>query len=84
LLARARDGRAAALAFIDSFASTKVRIERVRVSDEKRALEIVRKHEDKLYSLCDAQSFIVMERLGITEVIAFDRHFRDYGRFVIL
>jgi hypothetical protein len=24
----------------------------------------------------------VMERLGITEAIAFDRHFREYGRFI--
>jgi len=29
-------------------------------------------------------SFVVMERLGITEAIAFDRHFREYGRFTIL
>jgi predicted nucleic acid-binding protein len=29
-------------------------------------------------------SFAVMERLGIGEAIAFDRHFREYGRFAIL
>jgi predicted nucleic acid-binding protein len=79
LLARARNGRLGALTFIDSLVGSKVWVERVRVADEKRALEIVRKHDDKLYSLCDAQSFVVMERLGITEVIAFDRHFREYG-----
>jgi len=39
---------------------------------------------DKDYSLCDALSFVVMERLGISEAIAFDRHFREYGRFTIL
>ena len=36
------------------------------------------------YSLCDAISFVVMERLGITVAIVFDRDFRDYGRFVLL
>ena len=39
---------------------------------------------EKGYSLCDALSFVVMERLAITEAIAFDRHFREYGRFTIL
>jgi len=41
-------------------------------------------HTDKSYSLCDALSFVVMERLGVTEAISFDRHFREYGRFTIL
>jgi predicted nucleic acid-binding protein len=41
-------------------------------------------HRDKAYSLCDAFSFVVMQRLGIVEVIAFDRHFREYGKFTVL
>ena len=39
---------------------------------------------DKTYSLCDALSFVVMERLGIGEAVAYDRHFREYGQFLIL
>jgi predicted nucleic acid-binding protein len=35
----------------------------------------------KTYSLCDALSFVVMERLGVGEAVAYDRHFREYGRF---
>jgi predicted nucleic acid-binding protein len=34
------------------------------------------------YSYCDALSFAVMERLGVAEAIAFDRHFREYGCFI--
>jgi predicted nucleic acid-binding protein len=30
---------------------------------------------DKGYSFCDAMSFVVMERPGVTFAIAFDRHF---------
>lgn len=45
---------------------------------------VVRGHSDKTYSLCDALGFVVMERLGITEAVAYDRHFREYGRFTIL
>lgn len=33
---------------------------------------------------CDALSFAVMERAGITQAIAFDRHFREYGRWTLL
>ncbi len=45
---------------------------------------LVRSHGDKDYSLCDALSFVVMERMRLKEAIAFDRHFREYGRFVLL
>ena len=84
LLARARDGRRAAIAFLDAVLGDGYRVERVRRADEDRAIALVRAHEDKTYSLCDALSFVVMERLGITDAIAFDRHFRAYGRFTIL
>jgi predicted nucleic acid-binding protein len=51
---------------------------------ESLAIDLVRSHEDKTYSLCDAMSFVVMARLGITDAIAFDRHFAEYGRFALL
>jgi predicted nucleic acid-binding protein len=38
--------------------------------DEAAAIALVRAHEDKSYSLCDA--------------IAFDRHFAEYGRFALI
>jgi predicted nucleic acid-binding protein len=59
-------------------------IERIRQSDEARAIELVRLHADKTYSLCDSLSFLVMERMGITEAVAFDRHLVEYGRFTVL
>jgi predicted nucleic acid-binding protein len=84
LLTRSRSGRAAALAFVDLVEADAYQVERVRRSDEDRAIALVRKHADKSYSLCDALSFVVMERLGIQEAIAFDRHFKEYGQFLIL
>jgi predicted nucleic acid-binding protein len=83
-LVRTRDRRRSALAFLDAIRHDDVRIERVRKRDEELAESLVRRHEDKTYSLCDALSFVVMERLRISEAIAFDRHFREYGRFAIL
>jgi uncharacterized protein len=86
LLARARDGRRAAIAFLDAVdaSSGALTVERILVEDESTAAALVRAHTDKLYSLCDALSFVVMGRLGVTEAISFDRHFREYGRFTIL
>jgi predicted nucleic acid-binding protein len=84
LLMRSRDRRRGAMTFLDLVAADAYRIERVRPEDEERAVALVREQADKTYSLVDALSFMVMERLGIDEAIAFDRHFRDYGRFRIL
>ncbi len=57
---------------------------RLTKRDEDAAVMLVRGQKDKEYSLCDASSFVLMERLGIQDAISFDRHFRVYGRFVIL
>ncbi len=84
LLNRARDGRNAAIRFLDVVERGFAAVERVTKADEVRAYKLVRAHADKTYSLCDALSFVVMERLGIEEAIAFDRHFREYGRFRLL
>ncbi|MCC6809828.1 MAG: type II toxin-antitoxin system VapC family toxin [Deltaproteobacteria bacterium] len=84
LLARSREKRRAALSFLDMLSTDGYRIERVRPADETKAISLLKAHEDKTYSLCDALSFTVMDRLKIRRVIAFDRHFREYGRFEVL
>lgn len=84
LLARSRAGRDNAIRFLDMIANDAYQVVRVRKTDEEQAMALVRAHQDKAYSLCDALSFVVMERLRITEAIAFDRHFQTYGRFTLL
>jgi predicted nucleic acid-binding protein len=37
------------------------------------------RHQDKWYSLTDCISFVVMERLGISRALTFDRHFVHGG-----
>ncbi|HEX3906069.1 MAG TPA: PIN domain-containing protein [Polyangia bacterium] len=54
-------------------------IERVTPDDEIAAVEIVRAQVDKGYSLTDATSFAVMQRLKISVAFAFDRHFAQFG-----
>jgi uncharacterized protein len=84
LLVRSRDWRRATMAFLDLVLTDTYRIERVGLRDEQRAVQLLRAQQDESYSLCDATSFMVMERLRIREAMAFDRHFRDYGKFTIL
>jgi predicted nucleic acid-binding protein len=83
LTARARDRRAA-LRFLDAIDARLCAVHRIGPDDERAALAILRSHADKGYSYCDALSFAVMERSGITHAIAFDRHFREYGRWTLL
>ena len=58
--------------------------ESVWQSDETAALTLLRQHRDKEYSLCDAISFVVMKRLGISRAATFDGHFRQFGGFEIV
>lgn len=84
LLNRTRGGRAHAIEFLDHLERTRLRVERVSEDDEQNAIALVRRHTDKAYSLCDAQSFVVMEGLQMTGAIAADADFRQYGLRILL
>jgi predicted nucleic acid-binding protein len=56
---------------------------RVEEGDERRAREIIYQYTDKDFSLTDATSFAVIERLGVGYAFTFDRHFAQYG-FAVL
>ena len=43
--------------------------------DKGRAWAIFRSHSDKRWSFTDCTSFALMQRLGISNAFAFDRHF---------
>jgi predicted nucleic acid-binding protein len=59
-------------------------VERTTPEDERRAIQIVQQYRDKDFSLVDASSFALMKRLRLRQAVAFDRHFRQYGEFVVL
>ena len=68
-----------AAAFLRQFARSTTTIARVEPADERRAFEIIFQYEDKAWSLTDATSFAVMERLQIMHAFTFDRDFSRYG-----
>ena len=48
-------------------------------SDIALAWEVFRSFDDKDWSFTDCTSKVVVERLGIRQAFAFDRHFKQFG-----
>jgi predicted nucleic acid-binding protein len=78
-----RVGRADALRALERIEGSDTTIVRVTSADERRARAIIEQYTDKDFTLTDATSFAVMERLAITHAFTFDRNFSQYG-FAVL
>jgi len=63
------------------YGGTMTRLYRTTPEDEQEAFAYLRRHRDKDYSAVDCLSFVVMDRLGLTEAFAFDAHFSH--RFIV-
>ncbi|MBU6410470.1 MAG: PIN domain-containing protein [Verrucomicrobia bacterium] len=74
-----RNSRKRALVLGDLWQNPVVKIEEITHRDQTTAMEILRLHPDKTYSLCDALSFAVMRRLGVSRAASYDKHFRQIG-----
>lgn len=57
---------------------------RVLPAEEQKAREILARHTDKDWTLCDAASFAVLEARQVRRAFTFDHHFRQYGRIQVL
>jgi predicted nucleic acid-binding protein len=53
-------------------------------AEEQKAKEILARHADKDWTLCDSISFAVLDARHVTRVFTFDHHFRQYGRIQVL
>lgn len=58
---------------------TAIAVVRASEADEAAGRAILDQYADKDFSLTDAISFAVMDRLGLRMAFAFDRHFAQYG-----
>ncbi len=79
----ARLGRFIALSILQEIGHSSTTIVRISVADEYKALQILNQYDDKDFSLTDATSFAVMERLRIPYAFTFDRDFAQYGLTVL-
>jgi len=79
-----RTGREEAIAWGRHFHAGEA-IELIRVDEpvEAEAWSILEAHADKRWSYVDATSFALMEREGVAEAFAFDRHFAQRGLTLI-
>jgi predicted nucleic acid-binding protein len=66
------------LAVVESILGGWATVECATEKDMDSAAALLRRYADKAFSLCDAVSFVVMERRGIRAAASFDRHFRQY------
>jgi predicted nucleic acid-binding protein len=79
-----RLGHAAADRFLADMATSPANtLIRVTEADEQQALELIARYKDKDFTITDATSFAVMERLGIDRAFSFDEDFRRYGWTVL-
>ena len=72
--------RVAVLAFVRSLLGhPEVQVVWVDQRLHLEAMELLERRPDKSWSLCDAVSFVLMERLGIREALTTDHHFEQAG-----
>jgi predicted nucleic acid-binding protein len=62
------------------YSENMARMHRATAEDERAAFAYLKKYRDKEYSAVDCLSFVVMDKLGITEALAVDDDFTH--RFV--
>jgi uncharacterized protein len=60
------------------------RIAWVSPADVRQGWDYFHRYEDKGWSFTDCVSRAVIERLGIRQAFAFDRHFRQFGTLNVL
>ena len=80
-LTRRRIGHQAAVGMGERLLSGRLaRIHQASAKEERAAFDYLKKHRDKEYSAVDCLSFVVMDKLGISEALAVDADFTH--RFV--
>lgn len=77
---RRRVGHRASVGFLDSLgASAALDVLSISSEQETRALQWLRKHDERAYSFVDATSFALMRSLKIRRALAFDGDFTAAG-----
>jgi uncharacterized protein len=59
-------------------------LERVTDGDLQAAFQVFSRFSDKGWSFTDCTSIVLMRRLGISQAMAFDAHFEQFGNVQVL
>jgi predicted nucleic acid-binding protein len=70
------------LQWLNDVAYTDFTVIRPSKTEEEEALQFLSIYKDKLWSLVDALSFTIMQKLSILYYFSFDEDFRQTGRFL--
>jgi predicted nucleic acid-binding protein len=82
LLLKTTNNPALGLTWLREVAYTDFTVIRPSKTEEEEAVQLLTNHKDKLWSLVDALSFTIMEKLTIPYYFLFDEDFRQTGKFV--
>ena len=82
LLLNTTHNTALGLKWLREVAYTDFTVIRPSKSEEEEAVQLLTNHRDKLWSLVDALSFTIMEKLTIPYYFSFDEDFRQTGKFL--
>lgn len=74
-----RISRAKAIEYSRLFPPNQVELTFIDIDDFNQAKALFEHYRDKRWSFTDCTSFALMKRRGITEALAFDRHFTQAG-----
>jgi len=66
------------------FAPATTTMLKVAESDLAQAWRLFQRYRDKAFSFTDCTTFALMGRLDMSTAFAFDIHFRQYGRLLVL
>jgi uncharacterized protein len=70
--------------FFDKNTARLAEIYYLTTEDILAAWEVFRSYEDKEWSFTDCTSKVIIEKLGLAEAFAFDRHFRQFGAVTVV
>jgi uncharacterized protein len=82
LLLKTTQNTALGLKWLREVAYTDFTVIRPSKTEEEEAVRLLTTHRDKLWSMVDAVSFIVMEKFTIPYYFSFDEDFQQSGKYL--
>jgi uncharacterized protein len=82
LLLNTTRNNALGIKWLREVAFTDFTVIRPSKTEEEEAIQLLSTHQDKLWSMVDAVSFVIMEKFTISYYFSFDEDFRQSGKYL--